>query len=330
MAPHAMVPPNYFDVVRHIDDGKSSSVYHCRDVRESDPSAADVAIKFIPRGPETIDERVLREVLIVRKLQHKHIVRFREAHLNSRHLCLVFDYVPGGNLEQFVDSRGGTLPEHLARYFFQQLVLGMDFLHRVPPYGIMNRDLKLRNILVDDPTSEFPILSICDFGFGKERDPCVPTVSAVGTPFYFAPEILYRSSWEMRYDGKMTDIHGMGVILYKMLYGEFPEFNETGGETLEEKLLQLKVNTTKLDKSPPSLRALMLGLLEPVPSQRWSVDKVFKNEWFCLDLEEGSAALRQYNDAMLAQYNQWEDSRREVQSVERLKMMVNNARAEAL
>lgn len=89
--------------------------------------------------------------------------------------------------------RRSTLPEHLARYFFQQIVLVVDFCHRVPPDGIMNRDLKLRNILVDDADSEFPTLSICDFGFGKERDPGIPTISFVGTPNYIAPEIIYRT-----------------------------------------------------------------------------------------------------------------------------------------
>ena len=84
----------------------------------------------------------------------------------------------GGDLFQYVKRRGG-LRENEARWFFQQLIIGMDYSHRM---GVVNRDIKLENTLLDG--SKRPLVKICDFGYSKHlRQDSLPK-SKVGTPGY--------------------------------------------------------------------------------------------------------------------------------------------------
>ena len=83
----------------------------------------------------------------------------------------------GGDLFQYVKRRGG-LRENEARWFFQQLIIGMDYSHRK---GVVNRDIKLENTLLDG--SKRPLVKICDFGYSKNLQDSLPK-SKVGTPGY--------------------------------------------------------------------------------------------------------------------------------------------------
>ena len=102
----AIQPPHFIHKIKEIDRGATGHVWLCQDMRIAEPDKRYVAVKFIRRGPKAIDEQVKREVLIVRKLYHRHITLFREALLAPSHLCLVFNYVPGGNLEKYVERKG--------------------------------------------------------------------------------------------------------------------------------------------------------------------------------------------------------------------------------
>lgn len=115
-----------------------------------------------------------------------------------------------------------------------------------------------------------------------------------------------------RYDGKRTDIYNLGVILHRMLFGEFPGVVENGGNTQEEKLNLLTLDLDPLVQSrlatSSSLGDLMRGLLEPVPSKRWTIEQIYDNEWFCEDFTS-LRDLRAYNDDRLAEYTkEWEDA----------------------
>ena len=81
----------------------------------------------------------------------------------SQYLAIVMEYVGGGNLQQYVE-RAGHLPEWLARCFFQQLILALQYLHET--VNIAHRDIKLGNILLNTKY-KIPILKLCDFGYSK-------------------------------------------------------------------------------------------------------------------------------------------------------------------
>ena len=116
------------------------------------------AIKYIERG-EKIDENVKRELVNHRLLDHPNIIRFVEVLLTPTHLAIVMEYAAGGELFDRICSKG-RFHEDEARFFFQQLVSGLEYCHT---HGVAHRDLKLENCFLDDDVA----LKVADFGLMK-------------------------------------------------------------------------------------------------------------------------------------------------------------------
>jgi serine/threonine protein kinase len=108
--------------------------------------------------------------------------------LTPKHLGIVLEYATGGELFEKVKA-SGRFDEDMARFFFQQLITGVQFCH---DQGVAHRDLKLENTLikleVTRPGRPYtPVLKIADFGFCKHEDLHTPPKSRVGTPAYISP-----------------------------------------------------------------------------------------------------------------------------------------------
>jgi serine/threonine protein kinase len=109
---------------------------------------------------------------------------------DSLGLCL--EYANGGELFERVKA-AGRFEEDMARFFFQQLLSGVQYLH---DNGVAHRDLKLENTLLKLEVSEpgrspTPVLKIADFGFCKHEDLHTPPKSRVGTPAYISPVCFF-------------------------------------------------------------------------------------------------------------------------------------------
>ncbi|CAD7702720.1 unnamed protein product [Ostreobium quekettii] len=209
------------EVLSRVDADPTSAavVVRAHDERIKDPRRAAVAIKCIPRSCVARGAKYIeREVLHHRRLWHRHVVMFRELLLTDSHLCIVMDYIGGGTLHQLVLEKR-RLSEGLARWFFQQLILAVDYCHQK---GVMNRDVKLENIVVDDRQKHHPVVYVCDFGLSKHVNNSDPT-TLLGTGKYMAPEVIYQGAKGLRYDGKKADIYSCGVCLAVMLFGYYPE-----------------------------------------------------------------------------------------------------------
>lgn len=97
-------------------------------------------------------------------LRHPHVIQFKEVFLTTDFICIAMEYATGGSLFQYV-QRAGKLKESVARWFFQQLIIGVDYCHR---RGVANRDIKLENTLLQVVNGlPLPLLKICDFGYSK-------------------------------------------------------------------------------------------------------------------------------------------------------------------
>lgn len=127
----------------------------------------------------------------------------------SIHFCCA-----GGELFSLI-RKAKRFPENDARYFFQQLICGIEYLHES---GVTHRDIKLENTLIGG-SRPGTLIKICDFGYSKrpevEQSQCK---SIVGTPAYLAPEVLCNKP----YRGTAVDVWSAGVLLYVMLVGAYP------------------------------------------------------------------------------------------------------------
>ncbi|KAL8618608.1 hypothetical protein ACOMHN_015718 [Nucella lapillus] len=151
----------------------------------------------------------------------------------KKHLCLVMEYVEGGDCATLLKNVG-CLPMDLARMYFAETVLALEYLHN---YGIVHRDLKPDNLLI----TALGHIKLTDFGLSKIGLMSLTTnlyeetldkdskqfkdKQVFGTPQYIAPEVILRAGY-----GKPVDWWSMGIILYEFLVGCVPFFGSTAEE----------------------------------------------------------------------------------------------------
>ncbi|KAG9508754.1 Microtubule-associated serine/threonine-protein kinase 3 [Fragariocoptes setiger] len=153
----------------------------------------------------------------------------------KRHLCMVMEYVEGGDCATLLKS--GPLPLDLARFYFSEAILAVDYLHNC---GIVHRDLKPDNLLI----TAWGHIKLTDFGLSKtglmnhttslfegyleEETKQFRDLQVFGTPNYIAPEVILRQGY-----GKPVDYWSMGIILYEFLVGCVPFISDTPEELFE-------------------------------------------------------------------------------------------------
>ncbi|KAI7844334.1 hypothetical protein COHA_002132 [Chlorella ohadii] len=282
-----------YEKIRYLNRGAFGFVVLAHDKQCNDR----VALKFIERGPEHINKYVEREIVNHMKLRHPHIIGLREVFLTSTHLVLSMEYAPGGDLFRYVAARRG-LPEDEARWFFQQLMIAVDYCHRM---GVSSRDIKLENTLVDG--SPRPLIKLADFGFSKDANQHSAPTSRVGTPAYLAPEVITNQPGQV-YDGKKGDIWSCGVLLYILVTDRYP-FRRPGDDAMKpnQKLNVMLQRILRADYSFPAdkplsdgVRDLISRILVQDPDARPTLQGIFTHPWF---VEGLNPAALQFNDSIV-------------------------------
>ncbi|EXB64086.1 Serine/threonine-protein kinase SRK2A [Morus notabilis] len=262
-----------------------------------------VAMKYIERGHK-IDENVAREIINHRSLRHPNIIRFKEA---------IMEYAAGGELFDRI-CNAGRFSEDEARYFFQQLISGVNYCHSMQ---ICHRDLKLENTLLDG--SPAPRLKICDFGYSKSSLLHSRPKSTVGTPAYIAPEVLSRRE----YDGKLADVWSCGVTLYVMLVGAYPFEDQDDPKNFRKTIQRIMAVQYKIPDYvhiSQDCRHLLSRLFLASPSRRISIKEIKNHPWFLKNLP------RELTDSAQAIYYQRENPSFSLQSVDEIMKIVGEAR----
>uniref|UniRef100_A0A0N5AT37 non-specific serine/threonine protein kinase n=1 Tax=Syphacia muris TaxID=451379 RepID=A0A0N5AT37_9BILA len=171
-----------------------------------------VAVKCIDK--QKMDEasmiRAKREIAILKRLNHPNIATLYQVFETTRGFYLVMQYAANGELANFLPGNR-ILPESEARIKLWQIVSAVEYCHSL---GIVHRDLKLENLLLDKNFN----IKIVDFGFSNTYCPTDTLKTFCGSPPYAAPEIFEGRE----YIGPEVDIWSMGVILYKLVCGDLP------------------------------------------------------------------------------------------------------------
>ena len=223
---------------------------------------------------------VAREILHHGSLRHPFIVGLYEVFLTPRHVCIVLEYAEGGDLYRFLQAQPQQrLTEPLARYLFQQLILGVQYIHG---RGVANRDVKLENLLLTKlpAPGAGAVLKICDFGYSKhEYNSSART--HVGTPIYMSPEIIMGGN---RYDAKKADVWSAGVVLYVVLTGRYPFDREAPDYAKSVMQGRWAPIDPALEISAQG-QDLVGAMLRSDPGARTSLEEIVAHPWF------GAAAL---------------------------------------
>jgi 5'-AMP-activated protein kinase catalytic alpha subunit len=177
------------------------------------PTGAKVAIKILNRSKIRsldMEQKVRREIKILRLFDHPHIIRLYEVIDTPTDIFVVMEYVSGGELFDYIVMKG-RLAENEARRFFQQILTGIEYCHH---HRVVHRDLKPENLLLDADNS----VKIADFGLSNlMSDGCFLRTSC-GSPNYAAPEVIRGEL----YAGAEVDVWSCGVILYALMCGSLP------------------------------------------------------------------------------------------------------------
>lgn len=177
-------------------------------------------------------EGVNRELSILRKLDHPNIVYLKSFYEDIDNYYLVMEYVPGGDLMDFV-AANGAIGEDATQVITKQILEGISYVHKM---GISHRDLKPDNILImqDDPI----LIKITDFGLAKLSDNVTFMKTFCGTLAYVAPEIItgkYDANDSNNYSS-LVDIWSLGCLVYVLLTSHLP-FN---GKTQAQMFTKIK------------------------------------------------------------------------------------------
>ncbi|XP_026789387.2 microtubule-associated serine/threonine-protein kinase 2 isoform X2 [Pangasianodon hypophthalmus] len=225
------------------------------------------------------------------------VVSFFCSFETRRHLCMVMEYVEGGDCATLLKNIG-ALPVDMARMYFAETVLALEYLHN---YGIVHRDLKPDNLLI----TSMGHIKLTDFGLSKvglmslttnlyeghiEKDAREFLDKQVcGTPEYIAPEVILRQGY-----GKPVDWWAMGVILYEFLVGCAPFFGDTPEELFGQVISDEIVWPEGDEALPPDAQDLISKLLRQNPLERLGTGSAFevKQHRFFIDLDWNSL-LRQ-------------------------------------
>eukprot|EP01103_Thecamoeba_quadrilineata_P019258 TRINITY_DN7712_c0_g1_i1.p1 TRINITY_DN7712_c0_g1~~TRINITY_DN7712_c0_g1_i1.p1 ORF type:complete len:380 (-),score=72.83 TRINITY_DN7712_c0_g1_i1:221-1360(-) len=166
-------------------------------------------------------DHIKNEKNILSTLNHPFIVNLFATFKDPGHLYFVFEYVCGGELFSHL-RRAGRFPNDVARFFSSEIILALEHMHS---FDIVYRDLKPENLLIDSTGH----IKITDFGFAKVvRD---RTWTLCGTPEYLAPEIIQSKG-----HGRAVDWWALGILIYEMLVG-YPPFFDDNPFVIYEKIL---------------------------------------------------------------------------------------------
>uniref|UniRef100_A0A2D4EZE5 non-specific serine/threonine protein kinase n=3 Tax=Micrurus corallinus TaxID=54390 RepID=A0A2D4EZE5_MICCO len=208
----------------------------------------------------------------------------------KRHLCMVMEYVEGGDCATLLKNIG-ALPVDMARMYFAETVLALEYLHN---YGIVHRDLKPDNLLI----TSMGHVKLTDFGLSKiglmslttnlyeghiEKDAREFLDKQVcGTPEYIAPEVILRQGY-----GKPVDWWAMGIILYEFLVGCVPFFGDTPEELFGQVISDEIVWPEGDEALPLDAQDLIGKLLRQNPLERLGTGSAFevKQHRFFKDLD---------------------------------------------
>ncbi len=227
-----------------------------------------VAVKAISKKvmeSEASRSKVLREVAIWGQLAHPNIIRLLETFESEKHLLYIEELCAGGDLLTYVRKRR-RLTENVAKCVLHQILDALQYCHLK---GILHRDIKLDNVLLDSAGT----VKVCDFGVSKAVFAGERLVEQCGTPAYIAPEMLTGAG----YEGFAGDVWSAGIVLYAMLYGTVP-FKGKSVEELTNFIIHGDFEAR--DDVSAEARDLLRKMLEKDPTRRVTISAVLVHPWF--------------------------------------------------
>jgi serine/threonine protein kinase len=256
------LPPEIgnYRLERPIGRGATSEVWLARHTLLGD---RQVALKLLIVHDAESVRRFQREAELAGRLRHPNIVQLydygtvRSAQNYVSHYSVI-EYIEGGSLRQLLEKQK-QLPLNEAVAVFRQVAAALDYAHQ---HGIVHRDVSPGNVLIEQDSSR---ALLCDFGIA--RDPArsiTVTQSIMGTPGYWAPE----QAQSAKFVTHLSDIYGLGALLYTMLTGQLP-WEDPPGPPDHQFGPPIPLKERGLDTFPDDIDRILRTLLAVEPAKRY-------------------------------------------------------------
>jgi len=240
-------------------------------------------------------QKLEREARICRNLQHPNIVRLHENIQEEFFHYLVFDLVTGGELFEDIVARE-FYSEADASHCIQQILESVNHCHS---NGVVHRDLKPENLLLASKAKGAAV-KLADFGLAIEvQGDQQAWFGFAGTPGYLSPEVLKKEPY-----GKPVDIWACGVILYILLVG-YPPFWDEDQQKLYAQIRggAYDFPSPEWDSVTPEAKNLINQMLTVNPAKRIRAEEALKHPWICQRERVASVFHRQETVDCLKKFN---------------------------
>ncbi|XP_017877742.1 calcium/calmodulin-dependent protein kinase type II subunit beta isoform X30 [Ceratina calcarata] len=282
-----------YELHEELGKGAFSVVRRCVQRNTGHEFAAKIinTKKLTPRDFQKLE----REARICRKLQHPNIVRLHESIQEENSHYLVFDLVTGGELFEDIVARE-FYSEADASHCIQQILESVNHCHH---NGIVHRDLKPENLLLASKIKGAAV-KLADFGLAIEvQGDAQAWFGFAGTPGYLSPEVLRKEPY-----GKPVDIWACGVILYILLVGYPPFWDEDQHKLYAQiKAGSYDYPSPEWDTVTPEAKNLINQMLTVNPSKRITASDALKHPWICQRERVASVVHRQETVDCLKKFN---------------------------
>eukprot|EP01116_Phalansterium_solitarium_P005805 TRINITY_DN178_c0_g1_i2.p1 TRINITY_DN178_c0_g1~~TRINITY_DN178_c0_g1_i2.p1 ORF type:complete len:259 (-),score=68.20 TRINITY_DN178_c0_g1_i2:443-1219(-) len=210
------------------------------------------------------------EIDILRRVRHPFIISLKEMFETPTHIYLVMELVTGGEVFDKIVERGAYSEKHASK-LIREVLDAISYLHK---NGVVHRDLKPENLLYVNDHQDSDI-KLADFGLSKIVGNSMLLNTACGTPGYVAPEVLKCIGYD-----KAVDLWSVGVILYILLCG-FPPFYDENTSVLFEQIMLGKYQFTApyWDHVSDSAKDLVRHLLVVDPTKRYTAQEALHHPW---------------------------------------------------
>jgi len=247
-----------FDIVRTLGEGSFAQVYSV--IERS--SSREFALKEIALNKMCAVE-IQQEVDIHRSLDHPHVLHCFESFAEFGNVFVLLELAEGDLYHHMQNEK--RLKEDEAAKLFSETASALHYIHAK---GLMHRDMKPENILLDSKHSA----KIGDFG-------CCTEVSGnktkeCGTPAYFAPEMCAGNGYDHR-----VDVWAMGILLYEMLVGHSPFSSAITELETKKRIMKMDFGYGAWFNVPVLTQALLKLILTKDPDDRLSLLDALNNEW---------------------------------------------------
>ncbi|XP_056326574.1 calcium/calmodulin-dependent protein kinase type II subunit gamma isoform X13 [Danio aesculapii] len=240
-------------------------------------------------------QKLEREARICRLLKHPNIVRLHDSIAEEGFHYLVFDLVTGGELFEDIVARE-YYSESDASHCINQILESVSHIHQ---HDIVHRDLKPENLLLASKMKGAAV-KLADFGLAIEvQGDQQAWFGFAGTPGYLSPEVLRKDPY-----GKPVDIWACGVILYILLVGYPPFWDEDQHKLYQQiKAGAYDFPSPEWDTVTPEAKNLINQMLTINPAKRITADQALKHPWVCQRSTVASMMHRQETVECLRKFN---------------------------